>query len=101
MATVPVNPKPFLNDLTGKLILVKLKWGMEYKGTLKSIDPYMNLQVLNTEEWVEAASGAILARSSSVATMCSISEECRRRSLTWTEFLVEVEARCTLRQVKQ
>ena len=28
----------------GKLILVKLKWGMEYKGTLKSIDPYMNLQ---------------------------------------------------------
>ena len=53
MATVPVNPKPFLNDLTGKLagiragsitgtpslfepqVLTKLKWGMEYKGTLK------------------------------------------------------------------
>eukprot|EP00408_Alexandrium_pacificum_P003050 CAMPEP_0171236294 /NCGR_PEP_ID=MMETSP0790-20130122/42380_1 /TAXON_ID=2925 /ORGANISM="Alexandrium catenella, Strain OF101" /LENGTH=34 /DNA_ID= /DNA_START= /DNA_END= /DNA_ORIENTATION= len=34
MATVPVNPKPFLNDLTGKLVLTKLKWGMEYKGTL-------------------------------------------------------------------
>jgi len=55
MATVPVNPKPFLNDLTGKLILVKLKWGMEYKGTLKSIDAYMNLQLLNTEEWVEGS----------------------------------------------
>lgn len=55
MATVPVNPKPFLNDLTGKLVLTKLKWGMEYKGTLKSIDQYMNLQLLNTEEWVDGS----------------------------------------------
>eukprot|EP00439_Symbiodinium_sp_Y106_P085701 s914_g29.t1 len=39
MATVPVNPKPFLNDLTGKLVLTKLKWGMEYKGTLKGGGP--------------------------------------------------------------
>jgi hypothetical protein len=30
--TVPVNPKPFLNDLTGKQVICKLKWGMEYKG---------------------------------------------------------------------
>lgn len=30
--TVPVNPKPFLNELTGKSVIVKLKWGMEYKG---------------------------------------------------------------------
>ena len=27
-----VNPKPFLKDLTGKAVIVKLKWGMEYKG---------------------------------------------------------------------
>lgn len=26
------NPKPFLTDLVGKLVVVKLKWGMEYKG---------------------------------------------------------------------
>ena len=32
LQTVPVNPKPFLNELTGKIIIVKLKWGMEYKG---------------------------------------------------------------------
>jgi len=32
LQTVPVNPKPFLNDLTGKPVVVKLKWGMEYKG---------------------------------------------------------------------
>ncbi|OAY73662.1 putative small nuclear ribonucleoprotein F [Ananas comosus] len=31
-AAVPVNPKPFLNNLTGKPVIVKLKWGMEYKG---------------------------------------------------------------------
>lgn len=44
-AMVPVNPKPFLNQLTGKPIIVKLKWGMEYKGYLVSTDAYMNLQV--------------------------------------------------------
>ena len=32
MSSVPVNPKPFLNDLTGKPVIAKLKWGMEYKG---------------------------------------------------------------------
>ena len=32
LQTVPVNPKPFLNNLTGKHVIVKLKWGMEYKG---------------------------------------------------------------------
>jgi small nuclear ribonucleoprotein F len=40
-----VNPKPFLADLTGKPVMVKLKWGMEYKGYLVSTDAYMNLQV--------------------------------------------------------
>ncbi|RYH05823.1 hypothetical protein EON65_43715 [archaeon] len=42
-----VNPKPFLNDLTGREVIVKLKWGMEYKGTLIATDSYMNLQVWN------------------------------------------------------
>ncbi|KAG2712375.1 hypothetical protein I3760_04G122500 [Carya illinoinensis] len=44
--SIPVNPKPFLNNLTGKPVIVKLKWGMEYKGFLASVDSYMNLQVL-------------------------------------------------------
>lgn len=43
--TVPLNPKPFLSGLTGKPIIVKLKWGMEYKGFLVSTDSYMNVQV--------------------------------------------------------
>jgi len=41
-----MNPKPFLAELTGKTILVKLKWGIEYKGLLYSSDPYMNLYVI-------------------------------------------------------
>lgn len=41
----PINPKPFLNQLTGQAVIVKLKWGHEYKGILVSVDGYMNLQV--------------------------------------------------------
>jgi LSM domain len=40
-----VNPKPFMQELTGKAVYVKLKWGLEYKGFLVSTDGYMNLQV--------------------------------------------------------
>ncbi|EAN33620.1 Small nuclear ribonucleoprotein F [Theileria parva strain Muguga] len=47
----PLNPKPFLTSLAGKTVVVKLKWGMEYKGTLKSFDSYMNLQLSDPEEW--------------------------------------------------
>ena len=42
---MPMNPKPFLNGLTGKPVMVKLKWGHEYKGFLVSVDGYMNLQL--------------------------------------------------------
>ena len=42
--SAPVNPKPYLNELTGKQVMVKLKWGQEYKGYLVSTDAYMNLQ---------------------------------------------------------
>lgn len=48
LQTLPLNPKPFLNGLTGKPVMVKLKWGMEYKGFLVSVDGYMNLQVNNS-----------------------------------------------------
>lgn len=48
-----MNPKPFLNSLTGKSVMVRLKWGMEYKGLLVSVDGYMNLQLAQTEEYVD------------------------------------------------
>lgn len=34
-----------MQELTGKAVYVKLKWGLEYKGFLVSTDGYMNLQV--------------------------------------------------------
>lgn len=50
---MPINPKPYLNGLTGKAVMVKLKWGHEYKGYLVSVDSYMNLQLANTEEHMD------------------------------------------------
>ena len=50
---MPMNPKPFLNSLTGKAVMVKLKWGHEYKGYLISTDGYMNLQLDSTEEFID------------------------------------------------
>ena len=50
---MPMNPKPFLNSLTGKPVMVKLKWGHEYKGFLVSTDGYMNLQLASTEEFID------------------------------------------------
>lgn len=44
-ALTVTNPKPFLAGLTGNPVIVKLKWGMEYKGVLMASDAYMNLQV--------------------------------------------------------
>lgn len=35
MSFVPVNPRPFLQDLVNKDVIVRLKWGQtEYKGRL-------------------------------------------------------------------
>ena len=68
--TIPINPKPFLEDITGKLVSVKLKWGWELRGILKSTDQYMNLQLLNSEEWVNGECrgtlGEILIRCNNV-----------------------------------
>ena len=36
-------------------MIVKLKWGMEYKGTLVGVDNYMNMQLGNAEEFVDGA----------------------------------------------
>lgn len=50
---MPMNPKPFLNSLTGKCVGVRLKWGPEYKGFLVSVDGYMNLQLAQADEYVD------------------------------------------------
>lgn len=67
---MPVNPKPFLNSLTGKPVVIKLKWGHEYKGFLVSVDGYMNMQLANTEEYVDGSKtgqlGEVLIRCNNV-----------------------------------
>lgn len=62
MSFVPVNPKPFLSELTGQPVLVKLKWGQEYKGVLASCDSYMNMQLANTEEYIDSVSTGVLGQ---------------------------------------
>lgn len=99
MQSVTVNPKPFLSDLTGKPVIVKLKWGHQYKGFLVSVDSYMNLQLANTEEYIgdvfQGNLGEVLIRSASFsvcfcvtvshslkmpdATTCCTLEEYQRR----------------------
>ncbi|KAL8635394.1 MAG: hypothetical protein Q9228_007110, partial [Teloschistes exilis] len=49
-------------------VIVRLKWGQtEYKGRLISVDSYMNIQLSNTEEWIDgkesASLGQVLIRS--------------------------------------
>ena len=44
-------------------MLVRLKWGeTEYKGTLVSVDSYMNIQLNNTEEFVDGKSTGSLGQ---------------------------------------
>lgn len=70
---MPLNPKPFLVELTGKHVMVKLKWSMDYRGFLLSVDNYMNLQLTNTEEFISGqftgALGEILIRCNNVLSI--------------------------------
>ncbi|KAJ8947454.1 hypothetical protein NQ318_009755 [Aromia moschata] len=80
MATaMPINPKPFLNSLTGKAVMVKLKWGHEYKGYLVSVDGYMNLQLANTEEYIDGSPtgnlGEVLVRCNNILFIRGAEEE--------------------------
>ncbi|XP_060240579.1 small nuclear ribonucleoprotein F-like [Meriones unguiculatus] len=45
-----LNHKPFLKGLTEWPVMVPLKWGMECKGYLVSVDGYMNLQLANKKK---------------------------------------------------
>ncbi|KAG1755923.1 hypothetical protein EDB19DRAFT_1663690 [Suillus lakei] len=68
----PVNPKPFMQELTGKPVFVKLKWGLEYKGFLVSTDGYMNLQTGKSN----GALGEVFIRCNNVLYIMSIISSC-------------------------
>jgi hypothetical protein len=53
MSFVPVNPRPFLQDLVNKDVVVRLKWGeTEYKGRLvvryPTCLPYIYIPLLHS-----------------------------------------------------
>lgn len=78
-ATGILNPKPFLSGLTGKPVIIKLKWGMEYKGFLVSVDNYMNVQLANTEELIDGqlsgSLGEVLIRCNNILYVREAKEE--------------------------
>ncbi len=66
-----INPKPFLEGLTGEAVAVKLKWGLEYRGFLVSVDSYMNIQLHDTVEYLDGVAqsgklGELLIRCNNV-----------------------------------
>ncbi|KAL2759600.1 hypothetical protein ACRALDRAFT_2094925, partial [Sodiomyces alcalophilus JCM 7366] len=68
---VPVNPRPMIQDLVNKDVLVRLKWGeTEYKGRLVSVDSYMNIQLSGAEEYIDqkltGSLGQVLIRCNNV-----------------------------------
>lgn len=63
-----------LQALIDKPIAVRLKWGeVEYHGRLVSIDSYMNLQLADTEEYLDdkpsGSLGQVLIRCVSPAVL--------------------------------
>ncbi|EMP34742.1 Small nuclear ribonucleoprotein F, partial [Chelonia mydas] len=76
--SLPLNSKPFL---TGKSVMVKLKlkWGMEYKGYLGSVHGYMNMQLANTEEYIDGVLSGhldeVLIRCNNVLYIRGVEEE--------------------------
>ena len=65
---MPMNPKPFLNGLTGKSVMVKLKWGHEYKGFLVSSDGYRECAPQPSPHWLLL----ITSSPALVISVCSV-----------------------------
>ena len=60
-----------LQSLVNEEVIIRLKWGQtEYKGRLVSVDSYMNIQLTNTEEFIDrkktGSLGQVLIRCNNV-----------------------------------
>ncbi|CAJ0567232.1 unnamed protein product, partial [Mesorhabditis spiculigera] len=94
MSVQPVNPKPFLNGLIGKPVVCKLKWGMEYRGTLLSVDGYMNAQLGNAEEYIDGTNtgqlGEIMIRRLVVQFKRSFRRNDKATTVTVSKFIAHL-----------
>ena len=91
----PLNPRPYINELVGKKILVRLKWGMTYTGEfsfpfeidfyqkfhlgfLVSVDQYMNVQLDKAVEYVDDQNkgplGEVLIRCNNILYISGLEE---------------------------
>ncbi|KAJ3450417.1 small nuclear ribonucleoprotein f [Anaeramoeba flamelloides] len=66
----PLNPKPFLEQLLGCRVVVKLKWGEDYRGELFAFDEFMNFHLVDATEYLSGEEngylGEILIRCNNV-----------------------------------
>ena len=75
-----IHPKPFLQELTGEKVAVKLKWGMEYRGFLVSVDSYMNIQLQDAVEFIDGTAqegklGELLIRCNNVLYLRALTSD--------------------------
>lgn len=60
-------------------MVARLKWGMEYKGILVSVDSYMNMQLADTEEYINGEPagnlGEVLIRCNNVLFVRGLRED--------------------------
>ena len=80
-----------MTELVNKNIVVRLKWGIEYTGKLLSYDKYFNLQLANSEEYVEGncrgSLGEVLIRCNNVLYVREMPEEVDY----WIKIYSEIE----------
>ncbi|KAH0789915.1 putative small nuclear ribonucleoprotein F [Histomonas meleagridis] len=51
--TTYLHPAPFLSSMINHEIVVRLKWGIEYVGTLVSFDTRMNIHLRDCQEYIK------------------------------------------------
>ncbi|KAK4618155.1 putative small nuclear ribonucleoprotein F [Fulvia fulva] len=62
MSFIPLNPRPMLQSLVDKEVIIRIKWGQEYTGRLVSVDSYMNIQLSNCSEWKDGQDMGVLGQ---------------------------------------
>ncbi|EME40613.1 hypothetical protein DOTSEDRAFT_27245 [Dothistroma septosporum NZE10] len=62
MSFIPLNPRPMLQSLVDKEVIIKIKWGQEYTGKLVSVDSYMNIQLSGCSEWKDGQDMGVLGQ---------------------------------------